>query len=155
MNTYEKTIKTNKRIGTIIFLMVCLLFTLGKIFNTEVFEGMELFLTAIGIFVFFYLIWMITGEVVFIMTKDELIVKRKIFRFILKRDLYSVHEISNIEKQMKTNADSYWRVGFLKFMDKNPIAILFDYSGTKVKIGEGLEGFNADEFIREIKKRKK
>jgi len=151
--TFETNIKTNKRTLTIIFLTSWLFFTIIYFINRQAINGTEYIFVVAGIVICLYLLWMCFGSIRLIINSDKLIVEKKIFTVTYVRETYNIKNIDNIYKRTNDSANTSWDHGLI--VDKNPVVIYFDFHKQQCKIGGGLEAFNADQIISEIKARKK
>jgi len=150
---FEVNIKSNKRTLTMVFIAVWLLGVTAHFISKRSVEGKEYLFIFISILAFIYFLWLNFGSIKLILTAEKLVIERKISSVIFSRDSFNLSGIDNISKLANDIANTHWDRGLIK--DTNPIVIYFDYNGQSKKIGEGLEEFNADKIISQIKLRKK
>lgn len=120
----------------------------------------------VAVFLFVSLLRMLFGSEAFILTKEELVVRKKIFGIPFMSDRYNISGISQLRHVANSRVEynrSAWtrgeRLSYTLFTEAtktyeiNPTLIYFQYEGATVKLGDDLEEFKGPMFIQAIKER--
>lgn len=164
-STFETNIKTNKRTGIIAFLVFWLVLVFVILSKRGITEPGDYLLIIVSLFIFLYLLWQFWGSDKVILTADKLTLEKRLLNIKWWQTSYDLSKVCDLQKRTNDQADtssSYgkfdfgifsYRPEFLRVYDKNPSVIYFSYDDSRQKIGEGLEEFNAELIIKEIKAR--
>ena len=150
-------ISTKKRLLTIAFLLLASGVALFKVSGKPLNYPLNWVALAIGMVCIIYLSWMLFGDVRVTIKEKFLIIQKRCLGVPFFKNSYNISSIKNIQIARNTKANSYWSLGrhsskYFRIYDINPIVIYFDYNGKQIKIGEGLEEFNAEEILNKIRR---
>jgi hypothetical protein len=167
LDTISLSINTKKRYGVIVFASVWVVISFIILLNKKI-DGLATFiLITIDAFLACYIVWLCAGRVVVTIYTDALTVTKKIGNTMITSRKYSYIHIGELWKRNNEKANTYWSLGsvrlggfsytpeFLRLYDINPVVVYFEYKGRTIKLGEGLEEFNAELIVKEIKRRRK
>lgn len=163
---FEINIKSNSRTGTITFLTFWLVLLFIIFLKNGITKWTDYLFIFVSLYILLYLFWLFWGSIKIILSSDKLILEKRLMNIKYWQTSYDLNKIENIQKRTNDKADTYssygkigsgvfsYRPEFLKIYDTNPSVIYFTYDKKKLKIGEGLEEFNADLIVQKIKAEK-
>jgi len=164
MNSFEIKIKYKKNVLLIFVITFSLIISLGIAISTY---GTDIFpFTFIFLFfsILFYFKWYKQkhGYEKLVISSPYLVHDKYVNLKLKKRSEYNLLEIENLEYRTDENSEDYVSpvtitIGGIPNSPKstrkystNPTTLHFDYYGEHIKIGEGLEKFDAMKFVRKI-----
>jgi hypothetical protein len=155
---YSLTVKSKKDYLTALFAIFWLCFFVfkAKDFYVDFFRYnfkssfFDLLFYMICFYLFYQLIWILIGQVNFIVRNHQLVVKTGIL-FIKKTEVYNADQIDNLRIEHDVQSNSYWNLGGVRLYGFKSNVLMFDYNKRKITLGLNLENFDIDQLKKSIK----